>query len=71
MQDLGYDIRLLPPRDIRCLDAVRLVINKSMDTVKGTETEAPASSLTPVVRTSVFRTGTELYNFATLRTFTF
>ncbi|KAL4775820.1 hypothetical protein BDW60DRAFT_204374 [Aspergillus nidulans var. acristatus] len=32
MQDFGYDARLLPPKNIRWLDAVRLVTNKIVDT---------------------------------------
>ncbi|PLB47456.1 hypothetical protein P170DRAFT_465142 [Aspergillus steynii IBT 23096] len=42
----GYDVRLLPPKQIRWLDAVRLVTNKIMDSVRGTETEVPVPLLT-------------------------
>ncbi|KAL4866940.1 hypothetical protein BDV12DRAFT_198667 [Aspergillus spectabilis] len=48
MQDFGYDARLLPPKNIRWLDAVRLITNKIVDMVKGTETEAPVPLLTPL-----------------------
>ncbi|KAL4942054.1 hypothetical protein BDV06DRAFT_212165 [Aspergillus oleicola] len=48
MQDFGYDARLLPPKNIRWLDTVRLVTNKIVDTVKGKETEAPVPLLTPL-----------------------
>jgi hypothetical protein len=49
LQGFGYNTRLLPPKHIRWLDAVRLVTNKSVDTVKGTETEASVPLLTPLV----------------------
>ncbi|KAL3473283.1 hypothetical protein BJX99DRAFT_249041 [Aspergillus californicus] len=51
-KDFGYDTRLLPPKDIRWLDTVRLVTNKIVDTVIDTETEelplAPVPLLTPL-----------------------
>lgn len=49
LRGFGYSTRLLPPKNIRWLDAVRLVTNKSVDTVKGTETEASVPLLTPLV----------------------
>ncbi|KAL4970935.1 uncharacterized protein BDV14DRAFT_186567 [Aspergillus stella-maris] len=48
MRDFGYDARLLPPRKIRWLDAVRLVTTKIVDTVKFTETEGTVPVLSPL-----------------------
>ncbi|KAL4734789.1 hypothetical protein BDV11DRAFT_197444 [Aspergillus similis] len=61
MQDFGYDARLLPPKNIRWLDAVRLVTNKIVDTVKGTETEAPVPLLTPLAGYVHINSGTFHY----------
>ncbi|KAL4791703.1 hypothetical protein BDV19DRAFT_392913 [Aspergillus venezuelensis] len=48
MRDFGYDARLLPPRKIRWLDAVRLVTMKIVDTSKFTETEGTVPVLSPL-----------------------
>ncbi|KAL5342009.1 hypothetical protein BJX70DRAFT_405361 [Aspergillus crustosus] len=45
---LGYDARLLRPKSIRWLDAVRLVTDKIADTLNGTETESPVPLLSPL-----------------------
>ncbi|KAF3398489.1 hypothetical protein F1880_005763 [Penicillium rolfsii] len=47
-ENLGYDARLLLPRHIRWLDAVRLVTKKTVDTVKFTVTEGQVPLLTPL-----------------------
>jgi hypothetical protein len=53
-ENLGYDARLLPPRHIRWLDAVRLVTKKIVDTVKFTVTDGHVPLLTPLVRAPDF-----------------
>ncbi|KAL4778890.1 hypothetical protein BJX76DRAFT_342256 [Aspergillus varians] len=62
MQDFGYDARLLPPKNIRWLNAVRLVTNKFVDMVKGTETEAPVPLLTPLAAYVDIDSGTFHYS---------
>ncbi|KAL4900083.1 hypothetical protein BDW74DRAFT_103509 [Aspergillus multicolor] len=47
-EENGYDARILPPRKIRWLDAVRLVTNKIADTDQGTLSESPVPLLTPL-----------------------
>ncbi|KAL4958980.1 uncharacterized protein BDV14DRAFT_185602 [Aspergillus stella-maris] len=61
MGDYGYDARLLPPRKIRWLESVRLVTNKIVNTVKGTETRAPAPFLTSLAVYVNISTGTFHY----------
>ncbi|KAL2867447.1 uncharacterized protein BJX67DRAFT_380796 [Aspergillus lucknowensis] len=47
-RDVGYDARLLCPRNIRWLDAARLITNKIADTVNYTKTESPVPMLSPL-----------------------
>ncbi|KAL5337436.1 hypothetical protein BJX70DRAFT_389325 [Aspergillus crustosus] len=56
MRELGYDVRLLPPKSIRWLDAVRLVTNKNVDADTGM-----AVWLTPLTVYVYIDSGTFIY----------